>query len=57
MFQAYEHLGEVNFPKFTVIVAQKNHHTKLFQNGAPENVPPGLYGTNYILSSHFIGSV
>ncbi|KAK8591931.1 hypothetical protein V6N13_062525 [Hibiscus sabdariffa] len=24
-----------------VIVAQKNHHTKLFQANAPENVPPG----------------
>ncbi|XP_071904616.1 protein argonaute 16-like isoform X1 [Coffea arabica] len=41
MIKAYEHLGEVNFPKFTVIVAQKNHHTKLFQNNASENVPPG----------------
>jgi hypothetical protein len=40
--QAYQHLGEVNIPKFTVIVAQKNHHTKLFQSGSPENVPPGL---------------
>ncbi|XP_031490006.1 protein argonaute 4-like [Nymphaea colorata] len=27
-------------PKITLIVAQKNHHTKLFQN-SPENVPPG----------------
>ncbi|KAA8526554.1 hypothetical protein F0562_008243 [Nyssa sinensis] len=41
MIKAYEHLGEVNVPKFTVIVAQKNHHTKLFQTGGPENVPPG----------------
>lgn len=39
--KAYQHLGEVNVPKFTVIVAQKNHHTKFFQAGAPENVPPG----------------
>lgn len=39
--KAYQHLGEVDIPKFTVIVAQKNHHTKLFQAGAPENVPPG----------------
>ena len=29
-------------PKFTVIVAQKNHHTKLFQANAQENVPPGM---------------
>ncbi|RVW97421.1 Protein argonaute 16 [Vitis vinifera] len=41
IMKAYQHLGEVDFPKFTVIVAQKNHHTKLFQAGAPENVPPG----------------
>ena len=24
-----------------VIVAQKNHHTKFFQQGSPDNVPPG----------------
>jgi len=24
-----------------VIVAQKNHHTKFFQAGSPDNVPPG----------------
>lgn len=42
--QAYQHLREENIPKFTVIVAQKNHHTKLFQaGGVPENVPPGLH--------------
>ncbi|XP_078437849.1 protein argonaute 4A-like isoform X2 [Wolffia australiana] len=28
-------------PKFTLIVAQKKHHTKLFQQNSPENVPPG----------------
>ncbi|KAI3858531.1 hypothetical protein MKW92_031234 [Papaver armeniacum] len=28
-------------PKFTVIIAQKNHHTKFFQKGSPDNVPPG----------------
>lgn len=42
LLQAYQHLGEVTVPKFTVIVGQKNHHTKFFQAGAPENVPPGL---------------
>ncbi|KAG8640543.1 protein argonaute 16 isoform X1 [Manihot esculenta] len=41
MIKAYQHLGEVDVPKFTVIVAQKNHHTKLFQASGPENVPPG----------------
>nr|XP_004296440.2 PREDICTED: protein argonaute 16-like [Fragaria vesca subsp. vesca] len=39
--KAYQHLGEANIPKFTVIVAQKNHHTKLFQTNSPDNVPPG----------------
>ncbi|CAM0944014.1 unnamed protein product [Alopecurus aequalis] len=28
-------------PKFTLITAQKNHHTKFFQTGSPDNVPPG----------------
>ncbi|CAA3005619.1 argonaute 4, partial [Olea europaea subsp. europaea] len=28
-------------PKFTIVVAQKNHHTKFFQTNAPDNVPPG----------------
>lgn len=41
MIKAYQHLGEVDVPKFTLIVAQKNHHTKLFQSAAPGNVPPG----------------
>ncbi|CAN4103690.1 unnamed protein product [Withania somnifera] len=41
MIKAYEHLGETDRPKFTLIVAQKNHHTKLFQASAAENVPPG----------------
>ncbi|KAI9176883.1 hypothetical protein LWI28_008243 [Acer negundo] len=39
--KAYQHLGEADIPKFTVIVAQKNHHTKIFQANGPENVPPG----------------
>ncbi|XWS47380.1 hypothetical protein CRYUN_Cryun14cG0147400 [Craigia yunnanensis] len=41
IIKAYQHLGEADVPKFTVIVAQKNHHTKLFQANAPGNVPPG----------------
>lgn len=41
IIKAYQHLGDVDIPKFTVIVAQKNHHTKLFQDNGSENVPPG----------------
>ncbi|XP_042377619.1 protein argonaute 16-like isoform X1 [Zingiber officinale] len=39
--KAFEHLGEPTPPKFTLIVAQKNHHTKLFLANGSENVPPG----------------
>lgn len=39
--QAYLGLGEAEVPKFTVIVAQKRHHTRLFEVGAAGNVPPG----------------
>ncbi|PRQ52668.1 putative post-transcriptional gene silencing PAZ-Argonaute family [Rosa chinensis] len=39
--KAYQNLGEENVPKFTLIIAQKNHHTKLFQANSPDNVPPG----------------
>ncbi|CAN8247740.1 unnamed protein product [Cochlearia groenlandica] len=54
IIKAYQHLGETVVPKFTVIVAQKNHHTKLFQAKGPENVPAGtvvdtkiVHPTNY----------
>uniref|UniRef100_A0A803LRK3 Uncharacterized protein n=1 Tax=Chenopodium quinoa TaxID=63459 RepID=A0A803LRK3_CHEQI len=39
--QAYLGLGEAEMPKFTVIVAQKRHRTRLFEVGAAGNVPPG----------------
>ena len=35
-------LGESEVPKFTVIVAQKRHHTRLFEAGGSGNVPPGM---------------
>ncbi|KAL5722545.1 Protein argonaute 4B [Ranunculus cassubicifolius] len=41
IIEACKFLDEKWRPKFTVIVAQKNHHTKFFQKGSPDNVPPG----------------
>lgn len=41
IIKAYQTMGRGDLPKFTVIIAQKNHHTKLFQADAPDNVPPG----------------
>ncbi|XP_050231679.1 protein argonaute 4A-like [Mercurialis annua] len=41
IIEACKFLDENWSPKFTVIVAQKNHHTKFFQTGSPDNVPPG----------------
>ncbi|CAH2072238.1 unnamed protein product, partial [Thlaspi arvense] len=41
MMQACKFLDETWDPKFTVIIAQKKHHTKFFQGNRPENVPAG----------------
>ncbi|KAJ4768954.1 Argonaute family protein [Rhynchospora pubera] len=41
IIEAYKHLGDGPLPKITLIIAQKNHHTKLFQADSPDNVPPG----------------
>ncbi|WZZ74559.1 hypothetical protein YC2023_085929 [Brassica napus] len=41
IIKAYQRLGETDVPKFTVIVAQKRHHTKLSQAKSHENVPAG----------------
>ncbi|KAK6936917.1 PAZ domain [Dillenia turbinata] len=46
--QACKFLDEKWCPKFVVIVAQKNHHTKFFQSGSPDNVPPGTIIDNKI---------
>ncbi|XP_038986924.1 protein argonaute 4B-like isoform X2 [Phoenix dactylifera] len=41
IIEACKNLDEQWSPKFTVIIAQKNHHTKFFQaNNPQENVPP-----------------
>jgi eukaryotic translation initiation factor 2C len=41
--QAFKHFDESWSPKFALIVAQKNHHTRFFKPNAPqENVSPGL---------------
>ncbi|KAI3969697.1 hypothetical protein MKX01_020258 [Papaver californicum] len=48
--KAITHLGETKLPKFTLIVAQKNHHTKLFKaGGRPENFPPGTVGDTKVV--------
>ncbi|KAK4777764.1 hypothetical protein SAY87_017951 [Trapa incisa] len=41
IIEACKFLDEKWSPKFVVIIAQKNHHTKFFQAGSPDNVPPG----------------
>ncbi|KNA14750.1 hypothetical protein SOVF_104790, partial [Spinacia oleracea] len=41
ILQACKEYDENWCPKFTIVVAQKNHHTKFFQQGSPDNVPPG----------------
>ncbi|KAE8691101.1 Protein argonaute 16 [Hibiscus syriacus] len=48
VIEACKFLDESWDPKFVVIVAQKNHHTKFFQQGSPDNVPPGTVIDNKI---------
>ncbi|XP_009590319.2 protein argonaute 4A-like [Nicotiana tomentosiformis] len=48
IIEACNHLDENWFPKFTVVVAQKNHHTKFFQTNSPDNVLPGTVIDNAI---------
>ncbi|KAL3530098.1 hypothetical protein ACH5RR_009420 [Cinchona calisaya] len=48
IIEACKCLDEKWSPKFVVIVAQKNHHTKFFQPNAPENVPPGTIIDNKV---------
>ncbi|KAJ0083479.1 hypothetical protein Patl1_30201 [Pistacia atlantica] len=48
IIEACKFLDEKWCPKFVVIVAQKNHHTKFFQSGSPDNVPPGTVIDNRV---------
>ncbi|GMH12548.1 hypothetical protein Nepgr_014389 [Nepenthes gracilis] len=48
IIEACKFLDEKWNPKFVVIVAQKNHHTKFFQCGSPDNVPPGTVIDNKV---------
>ncbi|CAJ2651953.1 unnamed protein product [Trifolium pratense] len=48
IIEACKFLDEKWNPKFVVIVAQKNHHTRFFQTNSPDNVPPGTVIDNKI---------
>ncbi|OMO85368.1 Argonaute/Dicer protein, PAZ [Corchorus capsularis] len=48
IIQACKFLDENWDPKFVVIVAQKNHHTKFFLQNSPDNVQPGTVIDNKI---------
>ncbi|XP_028797109.1 protein argonaute 4 [Neltuma alba] len=48
IIEACKFLDDQWCPKFVVIVAQKNHHTKFFQPSSPDNVPPGTVIDNKI---------
>ncbi|RWR75814.1 protein argonaute 4 [Cinnamomum micranthum f. kanehirae] len=48
IIEACKFLDEKWCPKFTVIIAQKNHHTKFFLTGSPDNVPPGTVVDNKV---------
>ncbi|RWW39540.1 hypothetical protein BHE74_00055120 [Ensete ventricosum] len=49
LFQVFEHLGDTTMPKFTVIVAQKKHHTRFFIADNSDNVPPGTVVDNTVV--------
>ncbi|KAK9282596.1 hypothetical protein L1049_010813 [Liquidambar formosana] len=48
IIEACKFLDEKWSPKFMVVVAQKNHHTKFFQARSPDNVPPGTVVDNKV---------
>ncbi|CAG7910751.1 unnamed protein product [Brassica rapa] len=51
MMRACKFVEENWEPKFTVIIAQKNHHTKFFQAGGTDNVPSGNVPPGTIVDS------
>ncbi|KAL0285825.1 UNVERIFIED_CONTAM: protein argonaute 4A [Sesamum angustifolium] len=48
IMEACKLLDESWHPKFMLVVAQKNHHTKFFQANSADNVPPGTVIDNGI---------
>ncbi|KAH6814845.1 Argonaute family protein [Perilla frutescens var. frutescens] len=48
IIEACKFLDEKWNPKFLLAVAQKNHHTKIFQANSSDNVPPGTVIDNGI---------
>ncbi|KAK6144115.1 hypothetical protein DH2020_020935 [Rehmannia glutinosa] len=48
IIEACKFLDEKWCPKFVVIIAQKNHHTKFFQTNSPDNVQPGTIIDNKV---------
>ncbi|AQK89302.1 putative argonaute family protein isoform X1 [Zea mays] len=48
IIEACKFLDEKWNPKFTLIIAQKNHHTKFFIPGKPDNVPAGTVVDNKV---------
>ncbi|KAJ9537594.1 hypothetical protein OSB04_030327 [Centaurea solstitialis] len=48
IIEACKFLDDKWCPKFLVIIAQKNHHTKFFQPGSPDNVQPGTVIDNKV---------
>nr|GEW05848.1 hypothetical protein [Tanacetum cinerariifolium] len=48
IMQACKFLDETWDPKFMLIVAQKTHHTKFFQQSSDANVPPGTIIDNRV---------
>ncbi|XP_009763095.1 protein argonaute 4B-like isoform X2 [Nicotiana sylvestris] len=62
IIKACKFLDETWSPKFTLIIAQRRHHTKLFQPDSSENIPPGtvvdtkichpLYNNNFYMCAN-----